>query len=409
MNREEEKNFEEEREKDLLDDVEYENMPVIPKTPQKKNKVRHLENIETPFKMKLRRTEIKGIQVREDNKLLKAFQETESMDEERMWFMKKKLGRKRKPFKLIRTKAHRVIRTEKQVCPVENYFISHFQISETHYTSQGSFVYFVSKKSSCPLSGPFSSLCTYCMPNELDLPMDPHECSVVKVSRMKWSTLKEKKARVKEAKFLNRLRRCKYIPNIIRAWEESSVLYMEMELCNEGTLKNYLRAHINLSEKMKYSIILQITKGLRAIHSSKIIHLDIKPENIYLHTEKEVLIVKIGDFGISRSFEDATEIEYDGDRLYMAPELLQNICSPASDIYSLGLLFIEILFKVGAPLKSIQWTEIPLGKKQEIILNANITMGAYELIKQMISADPLKRPGIDEVLKAIRAGIFMTK
>jgi serine/threonine protein kinase len=74
--------------------------------------------------------------------------------------------------------------------------------------------------------------------------------------------------------------------------------------------------------------------GLRHIHAHNIIHLDIKPENIYLHASA---VFKIGDFGLAIVATGNAHWE-DGDGRYLAPELLQRASRPtaAADVYSLA-------------------------------------------------------------------------
>ncbi|MCD6360725.1 MAG: protein kinase, partial [Armatimonadetes bacterium] len=97
------------------------------------------------------------------------------------------------------------------------------------------------------------------------------------------------------------------------------------------------------------SIITQIRNGLSYIHSQGVIHGDMKPANILITPVGDVKIV---DFGIARRFLDAVGISTDfwekyviGTPRYMAPEVRESLrnASFASDIYSLGITFYEIL------------------------------------------------------------------
>ncbi|KAI5189855.1 membrane-associated tyrosine- and threonine-specific cdc2-inhibitory kinase [Nematocida minor] len=379
---------------------ECENSLVTPKTPEKKNPIKHISNIETPFKLNIKRNEIKEKDLDNECVVFSQAQYVQDMEEEGAWFRKKRIGRKEKPFSAETLEATRVIKAKK-VCPVKGFFLSHFTIKSTLYISNESDVHLVEEKGTVGMMGQ-DDFCPHCAKTDLQKTDDEKAETVIKISKRKWATKKERSKEVKEAKFLYRLRNQKYIVKIIRAWEERAVLYMEMAFCNLGTLKEYMKKNV-CTVGTKESLVLQIIKGIKAVHKSKIIHLDIKPENIYLHMDTAGhMVAKIGDFGISRSAQDETEIEFDGDRLYMAPELLQNKCSYASDIYSTGLVLIELLFDVGAPLKTISWSRIPKKEKKAIVQKSGISLHMYNLIKQMIDENPAKRPSAADLVESLK-------
>ncbi|KAI5184067.1 hypothetical protein NEIRO03_2079 [Nematocida sp. AWRm78] len=176
-------------------------------------------------------------------------------------------------------------------------------------------------------------------PNIANIP-----CYSIKISKL-GNTKKERLFRLKELKILLRLKNNKHIVELSHSWEENSLLFLKIHYY-KWTLKCIIQQKKNLPNIVKYLILLQILAGLKAIHTSNIIHLDIKPENIFISDTNTELVIKIGDFSISRYIYDKTEIESDGDRLYMAPELLNNTCTYNSDIYSTGILFLEILLEI---------------------------------------------------------------
>ena len=81
-------------------------------------------------------------------------------------------------------------------------------------------------------------------------------------------------------------------------------------------------------------------QGLRFIHTAGIIHLDLKPANIFITAEGRF---KIGDFGLASVWPrpkdtsngplGPTSFEREGDKLYLAPEVLQGKYSAAADIF----------------------------------------------------------------------------
>lgn len=79
-------------------------------------------------------------------------------------------------------------------------------------------------------------------------------------------------------------------------------------------------------------------QGLRFIHDAGVIHLDLKPANIFITTEGRF---KIGDFGLASIWPrpantdevGATSFEREGDKLYLSPEILQGKYGKAADIF----------------------------------------------------------------------------
>ena len=91
------------------------------------------------------------------------------------------------------------------------------------------------------------------------------------------------------------------------------------------------------------AIFTNILEGLEHLHNNRILHRDIKPQNILIHNDN----IKISDFGFAESFEKSELITtFCGSQLYMAPEILKDRkYSSESDIWSLGVLLYELLTK----------------------------------------------------------------
>ena len=121
-----------------------------------------------------------------------------------------------------------------------------------------------------------------------------------------------------------------------------------MEYCKGENLRNYLDKNINnytlIKEDIIYNIISQICKGIKEIHDKKIIHRDLKPDNIFMN---ENMIIKIGDFGISKQFisnnTHTLTKNRAGSDYYTAPEIIvDGIYNEKSDIWSLGCIIYEL-------------------------------------------------------------------
>jgi len=142
-------------------------------------------------------------------------------------------------------------------------------------------------------------------------------------------------------------------PNIIRIFEanritdsESAKCYVTMEYAAGGTLYSHLRANRPLGTERAVEFGMQICSGLAAAHSQKppIIHRDIKPQNIVVTTADSETILKLADFGLAKNIDPKLRmVSAAGTLLYMPPEGFHNYQTPASDVYSVGIVLYEML------------------------------------------------------------------
>ena len=138
--------------------------------------------------------------------------------------------------------------------------------------------------------------------------------------------------------------------NIVKLYdfyETSSEIYIIMEYIKGGTLKTYMKKNKeNLNENTTKKIIFYLLNAINYLHKLKIIHSDIKPENIMFQNEEDISTLKLIDFGLS-SFNNK-ENEYCGTFLYMAPEILFNnkkLLTNEIDIWSVGIIMYQLLNK----------------------------------------------------------------
>ena len=133
-------------------------------------------------------------------------------------------------------------------------------------------------------------------------------------------------------------------PNIIKIYgvgEIDSRPYMATEYVKGPTLREKLKYQISLTLSEVIEIMLQLTSGIAYVHKSGIIHRDIKPDNLFLLSDGTL---KIADFGISLIEGDANSNKVQGTIFYCAPEiLLGKEASKSNDIYSMGVVFYELL------------------------------------------------------------------
>ncbi len=134
-------------------------------------------------------------------------------------------------------------------------------------------------------------------------------------------------------------------PNIVNVYdvgEEHGVHFIVMELIQGISLKKYIEMKGKLDIKEALNISVQIASGLSAAHDNRIVHRDIKPQNIIMSRDGKV---KVTDFGIAK-VADSTTVTTNaaGSVHYISPEQARGGYSDGkSDIYSLGITMYEML------------------------------------------------------------------
>ncbi|KAJ4843920.1 hypothetical protein Tsubulata_045280, partial [Turnera subulata] len=137
-------------------------------------------------------------------------------------------------------------------------------------------------------------------------------------------------------------------PNIIRLFyilQAGSCIFLVMEYCPGGNLASYIRQHGRVQEKMARSFMQQLGAGLEVLHSYHVIHRDLKPENLLLSSQEVNAVLKIADFGLSRSLHPGKYAEtVCGTPFYMAPEVLAfQKYDDKVDMWSVGAILFELL------------------------------------------------------------------
>lgn len=225
-----------------------------------------------------------------------------------------------------------------------------------------------------------------------------------------------------DAKFIRRFHREAEVAqrlnhvNIVKTYEhgtEGVRHYMAMEFIDGRSLESYIEA-ADLNVDLSVSVMRLVVSALQHIHSAGIIHRDIKPANIMIlrdsveNNQVATNGIKLMDFGIaggrvlSRLTMTGARI---GTPIYMSPEQARGLrIDPRSDIYSLGLVFYEMLtgqpaFKGGyEAIVHQQIFQNPTPPRQ---LNLSIPKRIDSLIMEMVAKDPEERPSLEEVLETL--------
>ncbi|OMJ85479.1 hypothetical protein SteCoe_13164 [Stentor coeruleus] len=188
-------------------------------------------------------------------------------------------------------------------------------------------------------------------------------------------------------------------PNIVvleDAFDCDGKICFVMEYCSGGEIKDYIEQKFPLPESEVYNLACQIAEAIRYCHNSKVIHRDLKLENILFSNSSKTQI-KIVDFGIAGIFAvGATGERSDaGSLLYIAPEVLSgtdNRANPALDVWSMGCIFYSLLMK-NLPFNGEYQDEVipKILKAEYPPLRNSISKPWHKLIKGMLRVNPLKR------------------
>ncbi|KAM3280039.1 hypothetical protein ACQJBY_047067 [Aegilops geniculata] len=170
-------------------------------------------------------------------------------------------------------------------------------------------------------------------------------------------------------------------------------------LCFEyvpGKLQKYLKDKSHKDDwKRQYQMIRGICHGLNYLHNQRIIHLDLKPDNILLDARLEP---KITDFGISRCFDEGISRVYTktvrGTQGSIAPEIIDSgEITFKSDIYGLGIIIIKILTGCNNYDFENWHTSIDVDDPQ--------VQSCMEIARKCVTFNQHERPTIGEIMQKL--------
>ena len=137
-------------------------------------------------------------------------------------------------------------------------------------------------------------------------------------------------------------------PNVIQIYDhgfDGDTPYLVEELMEGNDLADEIEKVSLFEVSEAANIILQAAAGLEAAHGKRILHRDLKPDNIFLNSDG---VVKVLDFGLARHIEDHTQLTKTGyivgTPLFMAPEQLRGeTLDERTDVFSLGFILYNML------------------------------------------------------------------
>lgn len=256
----------------------------------------------------------------------------------------------------------------------------------------------------------------------------PSEQFIVKEVDMSRLSAREREEAKKEIKLLASFNH----PNIVRyrdSFLERNQLHIVMDYAEGGDLHGLLQRTADAKQRLPEDLVLdyfvQLCLAMKHVHDRKVLHRDIKSQNIFLTQNRKV--VKLGDFGIARMLNSTVELARTacgaprcrsaprrrraysqhpcragrvGTPYYMSPEICDNKpYNDKSDVWSMGCLLYEL-----ASLKC------PFDARDMRGLVVKILRGAFpplphcysaelsQLIARCLARDPHRRPSVNELL-----------
>ncbi|KAL4080281.1 hypothetical protein V8B97DRAFT_1931361 [Scleroderma yunnanense] len=193
----------------------------------------------------------------------------------------------------------------------------------------------------------------------------------------------------------------------VDSWEQDDMLFIQTELCELGNFARFLweygKAFQRLDEARVWKIFVDLSNGLRFIHAAGIIHLDLKPANVFITREGRF---KIGDFGMASQWPRPSGgspvglvvggFEREGDKVYLAREVLQGTYGKAADIFSFGMMMLETATNIVVPDQGDDWHRLRQEDFSRVDLDG-MSPELFELIKSMMQMDPGKRVDVQTV------------
>ncbi|CAD7089213.1 unnamed protein product [Hermetia illucens] len=190
-------------------------------------------------------------------------------------------------------------------------------------------------------------------------------------------------------------------PNIVKLFqviETEKTLYLVMEYASGGEVFDYLVLRGRMKEKEARVKFRQIVSAVQYCHQKRIIHRDLKAENLLLDSE---LNIKIADFGFSNEFTPGSKLDtFCGSPPYAAPELFQGkkYDGPEVDVWSLGVILYTLVSG------SLPFDGSTLRELRERVLRGKYRIPFYmstdceNLLRKFLVLNPAKRASLEVIM-----------
>ena len=186
--------------------------------------------------------------------------------------------------------------------------------------------------------------------------------------------------------------------NVIKLYEVIETedrAYLVLELAEGGDLLDFINSRKYLSEQTARNLFKDLVSGIGKCHSMKIVHRDLKCENLLLDSQFRL---KISDFGFARRHEEKHLETYCGSYAYAAPEVIMGdpYNGEAADIWSMGVILYAMV--VGRlPFKDSEIKTLMTLLSIKLSFPTRISEELKDLIRKMLTISPKERLTLSQI------------
>lgn len=181
-------------------------------------------------------------------------------------------------------------------------------------------------------------------------------------------------------------------------------IFILMDYADGGDLdkfiEKYEREKKRIPEDKILDIFVQICLGIKYLHDRKILHRDLKPQNVFLTKNG---IVKLGDFGISTTLEHTNDVAQTklGTPIFCSPEIcMGKAYNSKSDMWSLGCILYELItLRHAFAGRSLSEIAIQILTRSPLPMPINYSSELRQIVVRLLEKNPSKRPSINDIFK----------